>query len=48
MHKRYEGLRVVGGAESVSRRTTRSVVISIFLVIVVDAFFSIFFAYVGV
>ena len=43
-----EGLRVVGGAESVSRRTTRSVVISIFLVIVVDAFFSIFFAYVGV
>ena len=43
-----EGSRVVGGAESVGRRTTRSVVISIFLVIVVDAFFSIFFAYVGV
>lgn len=43
-----EGLRVVGGAESVVRRTTRSVVISIFLVIVVDAFFSIFFAYVGI
>ena len=43
-----EGLRVVGGAEGVGRRTTRSVVISIFLVIVVDAFFSIFFAYIGV
>ena len=43
-----EGLRVAGGAESVGKRTTRSVVISIFLVIVVDAFFSIFFAYVGV
>ena len=43
-----EGLRVVGGAESVGMRTTRSVVISIFLVIVVDAVFSIFFAYIRI
>ena len=43
-----EGLRVVGGAESVGLRTTRAVVISIFLVIVVDALFSIFFAYVRI
>ena len=36
-----EGLRVSGNAESVGRRTTRTVVISIFLVIVVDAVLSI-------
>jgi phospholipid/cholesterol/gamma-HCH transport system permease protein len=43
-----EGLRVSGDAESVGRRTTRSVVISIFLVIVVDAMFSVFFAFIGI
>lgn len=41
----YEGLRVEGSAESVGRLTTKSVVESIFLVIVVDAAFSIFFSY---
>ncbi len=43
-----EGLRVSRSAESVGRQTTRSVVTGIFLVIVVDAMFSIFFAAVGV
>ncbi len=43
-----EGLRVTRSAESVGQQTTRSVVTSIFLVIVVDAMFSIFFAAVGV
>lgn len=40
----YQGLRVSGGAESVGRLTTRAVVLSIFLVIVADAVFSIMFA----
>lgn len=44
----FEGLRVVGSAESVGRMTTRSVVESIFLVIVVDAAFSVFFATMGI
>jgi phospholipid/cholesterol/gamma-HCH transport system permease protein len=44
----YEGLRVEGSAESVGRLTTKSVVESIFLVIVADAAFSIFFSYLGV
>ncbi len=43
-----EGMRVSGSAESVGRQTTRAVVTSIFLVIVVDALFSIFFSFVGV
>ena len=43
-----EGLIVAGGAESVGRHTTKSVVLSIFLVIVADALFSIFFLYIGV
>jgi len=42
-----EGLKVRGSAESVGRQTTRAVVISIFLVIVVDAFFSILFSTLG-
>ncbi len=41
------GLRVGGSAESVGRETTRAVVKSIFLVIVLDALFSIFFERVG-
>lgn len=44
----YEGMRVSGSAESVGRMTTRSVVESIFLVIVLDAMFSILFASIGV
>ncbi|QJE73155.1 MlaE family lipid ABC transporter permease subunit [Aerophototrophica crusticola] len=44
----YEGLRVSGSAESVGLLTTRSVVVSIFLVIVIDAFFSVLFSYLGV
>jgi phospholipid/cholesterol/gamma-HCH transport system permease protein len=43
----YEGMRVEGSAESVGRLTTTSVVLSIFLVIVADAVFSIFFAELG-
>jgi conserved hypothetical integral membrane protein len=44
----YEGLQVTGGAESVGRHTTRSVVKSIFMVIVLDAVFSVLFAKFGV
>lgn len=44
----YEGLRVEGSAESVGRLTTRSVVESVFLVIVVDGLFSVFFALIGI
>lgn len=44
----YEGLRVSRSAESVGRLTTRSVVEAIFLVIVVDAAFSILFAQLGI
>ena len=44
----YEGLRVSGSAESVGRLTTRSVVESIFLVIILDALFSILFAELGI
>jgi len=44
----FEGMRVTGSAESVGQLTTRSVVESIFLVIVVDAAFSIFFATIGI
>ena len=42
------GLRVKGSAESVGTETTRAVVKSIFLVIVLDALFSIFFERVGI
>jgi phospholipid/cholesterol/gamma-HCH transport system permease protein len=41
------GMRVTGSAESVGRETTRAVVKAIFLVIVLDALFSIFFEKVG-
>jgi len=40
----YQGLRTHGGADSVGRQTTRSVVQSIFLVIVADALFSVAFS----
>jgi phospholipid/cholesterol/gamma-HCH transport system permease protein len=42
-----EGLRVTGSAESLGQRTTASVVKSIFLVIVMDGLFAIFFASIG-
>jgi phospholipid/cholesterol/gamma-HCH transport system permease protein len=42
-----EGLRVKGSAESLGRQTTASVVKSIFLVIVLDGIFAIFFASIG-
>ncbi|HET6522705.1 MAG TPA: MlaE family lipid ABC transporter permease subunit [Geminicoccaceae bacterium] len=44
----YEGLRVSGSAESVGRLTTQSVVVGIFLVLVVDALFSVLFASLGI
>ena len=44
----YEGFQVSHSAESVGRQTTRSVVESIFLVIVLDAMFSILFSVLGV
>jgi phospholipid/cholesterol/gamma-HCH transport system permease protein len=43
----FQGLRVAGGAQSVGERTTTSVVQSIFLVIVMDAFFAVFFTTIG-
>jgi phospholipid/cholesterol/gamma-HCH transport system permease protein len=42
-----EGLRVKGSAESLGKQTTTSVVKSIFLVIVLDGLFAVFFAAVG-
>jgi phospholipid/cholesterol/gamma-HCH transport system permease protein len=44
----YEGMQVGGSAESVGHHTTRSVVESIFLVIVADALFSILFGLLGI
>lgn len=41
----YQGFKVEGGAEEVGRRTTSSVVASIFLVIVFDLLFTILFYY---
>ncbi|POF28158.1 ABC transporter permease [Roseibium marinum] len=43
-----EGLKVEGSSESLGRHTTMSVVKAIFLVIVVDGMFAIFFAAIGV
>jgi phospholipid/cholesterol/gamma-HCH transport system permease protein len=42
-----EGLKVAGSAESLGLQTTASVVTSIFLVIVLDGLFAIFFASIG-
>jgi phospholipid/cholesterol/gamma-HCH transport system permease protein len=44
----HQGLLVGGDAESLGRRTSRAVVLAIFLVIVMDALFSVFFALWGV
>ena len=43
----FQGMQVEGSAESVGLRTTSAVVQSIFLVIVLDAFFAVFFAQIG-
>lgn len=44
----YEGLKVEGSADSLGRLTTQAVVVSIVLVIVVDAAFSILFSFLGI
>ncbi len=44
----FEGLKVSGSAESVGQRTTRAVVEAVFLVIVLDAVFSILFSVLGI
>lgn len=44
----HNGLGVSGSAESVGRQTTRAVVESIFLVIILDAIFAIAFAEIGI
>ncbi|HQT25023.1 MAG TPA: ABC transporter permease [Burkholderiales bacterium] len=43
----FQGFQVSGGADSVGRQTTKSVVQSIFLVIVADAIFSVIFSLVN-
>ena len=44
----WQAMQVKGSSDSVGRQTTKSVVQAIFLVIIVDALFSIFFAEMGV
>jgi phospholipid/cholesterol/gamma-HCH transport system permease protein len=44
----HQGFQVDGSAESVGRRTTMSVVQSIFLVIIADAVFSVAFSWLGI
>jgi phospholipid/cholesterol/gamma-HCH transport system permease protein len=43
----YQGMQVEGNAEQVGTRTTAAVVQAIFLVIVLDAFFAVFFQAIG-
>jgi phospholipid/cholesterol/gamma-HCH transport system permease protein len=43
----YQGFRVEGGAEGVGRRTTASVVVSIFLIIAADLIFTVTFYLLG-
>ena len=43
----YQGMQVQGNAEEVGLRTTQAVVQAIFMVIVLDAFFAVFFTEVG-
>jgi phospholipid/cholesterol/gamma-HCH transport system permease protein len=43
----YQGMQVKSNAEEVGLRTTMAVVQAIFLVIVLDAFFAVFFSEVG-
>ena len=44
----HHGLKVGGNAESLGKLTSASVVLAIFLVIVLDAIFAIFFATVDI
>lgn len=44
----YQGLQVSGGADSVGEQVTISVVRAIFLVIIVDAIFSVVFSWLGI
>lgn len=44
----FQGLRVKGSADSVGQKTTRSVVQSIFFIIIADALFSILFSTLGI
>lgn len=44
----YHGLRVSGSATSIGVHTTKSVVLSIFLIIIADAMFSVIFSYLGI
>jgi phospholipid/cholesterol/gamma-HCH transport system permease protein len=41
----YRGFQVEGGAEGVGRKTTSSVVTSIFLIIIIDLLFTVLFYY---
>ncbi len=43
----FQGMQVEGNAEEVGLRTTSAVVQAIFLVIVLDAFFAVFFTWIG-
>jgi phospholipid/cholesterol/gamma-HCH transport system permease protein len=43
----FQGMQVEGNSEQVGRRTTAAVVQAIFLVIVLDAFFAVFFSAIG-
>jgi phospholipid/cholesterol/gamma-HCH transport system permease protein len=43
----FQGMQVKGNAEEVGLRTTAAVVQAIFLVIVLDSFFAVFFTWVG-
>jgi len=43
----YQGMQVEGDAEQVGLRTTKAVVQAIFIVIVLDAFFAVFFSEIG-
>jgi phospholipid/cholesterol/gamma-HCH transport system permease protein len=43
----FQGMQVEGDAEQVGTRTTSAVVQAIFLVIVLDAFFAVFFTWIG-
>ena len=43
----YQGMQVAGNSEEVGLRTTKAVVQAIFMVIVLDAFFAVFFTEIG-
>lgn len=43
----YQGMQVKGDSEQVGKRTTQAVVSAIFMVIVLDAFFAVFFTEIG-